>query len=78
MKLYGSLLFGPNKLDEHFADVKTQVDLTESLIDGGGAVTVLSQDPVRLTTGTQTSPIANLTLKAISQQVLPAAILVAS
>lgn len=76
MQLYGSIVFGPNVLDGQFVDLKTQVDLTELDIKGGGSVKALNQDPVRLTTSATATVITDQKFAATSKSALPAAILV--
>lgn len=72
LRLYGSLILGPNKLDDKYADFMTTFEMLQATIDGGGSIIGRKQDPLRLTVTDETATVKDKQFVAKAQVAVPA------
>ena len=73
LRLYGSLILGPNKLDDKYADFMTSFEMLQATIDGGGSIIGRKQDPLRLTVTDETATARDKQFVAKDEVAVPAA-----
>lgn len=71
LNIDGKLVFGPNRYDERFIDLKTQCDVVYSDVDGTGAVVTLLHNAVKQQTTSVNFQVSKAKVVAVNEGIIP-------